>query len=383
MNKRLHFFLIRATSDAGFGMGQAVVPLLALKFGATAMMLGTIGWVAMAIRFPFCLTAGRLSERFGRKAVSIPAAFILMLSLLGLTIAPSLVWVLIFYTVCAVCNGIFYPPVMALIGDVSPRGTLRKNLAIFNLGWCGGLASVAFVLAWLVGIGIKTPFYVSAGLLFVTTMLVIFLPSDKVQTEPDEEDTAPTGCDPRILIISRMGHFIGFVSLSVIRILYPKLGESLGWTDKQIAWTTAFLLGGLAAGLLVSNLGSWWRNRLWPQIAAQTIMFLAAGVAVMTSTREVFAVAFAIIGVAFGVANTSALYHGLSGRRERGKNTGIHEALVSAANIAGCLIGGLLAKAFDDPRAPLYWLCTLAGLAIAASLIVYYGGFFKKADVGY
>jgi MFS family permease len=98
-------------------------------------------------------------------------------------------------------------------------------------------------------------------------------------------------------------------------------------------------------------------------------MLLFAMVMAITSRKAVFALAFLGVGAALGIAYTSAMYHGLSARRKRGRNSGIHEALVSAASITGCLFGGILAQLFTT-RAPFVLFGVLVGLGLVATAVV-------------
>ncbi len=100
------------------------------------------------------------------------------------------------------------------------------------------------------------------------------------------------------------------------------------------------------------------------------MMAAAIGVALVCSQAFVALRAPSVIGAlffAFGMAQsisyTGALYYGLSSRKGKGTNTGIHETLVASGSVLGCLIGGVVAQNFSVV-AP--WLA-LAGLAGAST----------------
>ncbi len=367
MKIRLHAFFVRTTADASMVLIQTAVPLLALRFGAGAVLLGAMGWVPMALRLPFSLSSGPLSEKVGRKTIAVPAVCVMALAAAAIGFSRSNVLVLLFFVLFTAADGAFRPAIQSFIGDISERGQLTSNLAAFNLGWGGGIAVTVFVLAWLVSIALDLPVYIGAGSCALTALLVI-LWRKKAGKEPvaQSNETSSPGCDPRVLLASRLTLLAGYVGFGAIRILFPKLGQHLGWTDREIAATTAYFLGGVGLGLLATNLRPWWRGRFWPQLVSQGLMLISGIVAAFTPSPIVLDMAFFAVGAVLALANTSALYHGLSWLNQRGKNTGIHEGLISGGVVVGCLIGGVLAQRFS-PRAPFVLFGAFTALCLLVS----------------
>lgn len=361
-------------------MLQTAMPLLAVDLHASYVLLGTIGWVAQAIRTPFCITSGHISERLGRTRIIVPAALVaaVMIALHSQAKSPAMVMVL--YSIALASIGMFYPPLQALIGDVSQRGELRKNLGMFNVGWCVGGAITAAVAGPLVKHSLSVVFYVGAICCVVAAGLVLSWRAKPVPHDADEEDQTSLNQNyGPLLLICRMGHFVGFFGYSVIRILFVKLGRSTFlWTRPTVALVCAALLCGLGVGILLSNASPWWRGKLWPQVLAQSIMFLAAaGTALVSSPAMSFLRIPAMIGglfFAFGAAQsityTGALYYGLSDSKRKGANTGIHEAIVAGAAASGCLFGGIAAQKIDA-YAPFVLLGGLALVCLIATCFVW------------
>ncbi len=131
--------------DGSLSLVQTAMPLLAVRLGATAMTLGTISLAAQTVRLPICFTSGRISERVGRKTLIVPAACAITLAYVLFARAQSTAQIVLLYTLTLASIGAFYPSLQAMIGDVSGRGQLTKNLGAFNIGWCvgGGLAALA------------------------------------------------------------------------------------------------------------------------------------------------------------------------------------------------------------------------------------------------
>lgn len=359
--------------ESGLALLTVAMPLLAVQFGASWMLLGTIGWVAQIVRTPVCFTAGPLSEKVGRAKLIIPAACICGASIAALSFARTNTHIIILYTIAMASIGAFYPSLQALIGDVSERGQLRKNIGMFNVGWCVGGATAALIGRWLVAIGLSKVFIIGGISSAFAAVLVLTWPHKPAAHTPENQDTeSATGEDyGPLLLISRMGHFTGFFGASVIRVLFPKLAlETLHWSQSTVVTSVALLLWGLGIGILIINISPWWRSKLWPQIAAQAIMMISSLGVLFSSSPYILSALFFGFGVAHSVAYTGALYYGLSSRKGRGMNTGIHEGLVAAGSVLGCLLGGIVAQHIAM-IAPFVLLSALAGCCIPVSAVLW------------
>lgn len=377
--------------ESGLVMLQTAMPLLAVRLGASWIMLGTIGWVAQAIRTPVCFTSGHLSERVGRPTINVPAAIICALMILTLSRAQSIWQIMLPYAIAMAAIGAFYPPLQAMIGDVSELGQLRKNLGMFNVGWCVGGAIAAWIAGQVVGHGLSKLFYAGAACCTLAAILILTWRAKRVPHPNDfppceggieggEEPQQAAGDDfGPLLLISRMGHFVGFFGFSIVRILFPKLGiTAFGWSEETVAKVVAVFLWGLAVGILVANVSPWWRGKLWPQFLAQWAMLVCAvGVALVCSPvfgsirlPGVIGALFFVYGMAQSISYTGALYYGLSSRKGKGTNTGIHETLVAAGSVSGCLIGGIVAQKISL-MAPWVVLAGLAGVSMIATGVIW------------
>lgn len=79
---------------------------------------------------------------------------------------------------------------------------------------------------------------------------------------------------------------------------------------------------------------------------------------------------FFVYGVAQSISYTGALYYGLSSRKGKGTNTGIHESLVAAASVSGCLLGGIVAQKVALV-APFLLVAGLASASLVATCFVW------------
>ena len=364
-------FAIPALMDGCIGLVQTAIPLLALRFGANALFLGTMGSMAQGARLPVCMTTGMLSEKIGRTRVIIPAAAMASVACLGLSISRNNLQVLALYVVFMISVGAFYPSFQAFIGDRSPRGELRKNLSAFNVGWTVGGAAFTLMAGYMFATSEAWPF-VAAALLATGSIYVVRawsrIPVDPSYSDQQEPITAASVMGdverPRALLqIARSAHFTGFFGYSAIRSLFPKLGYSIGYSDGTIGLLLGVMLIGQAAGIFVTSAGPWWRGRLWPLVMA-LVMGVVSGIGIVfAESRMMFAAAFLLQGTSLGIAYTQALYYGLQSRMKMGRNTGIHESLVAAGNISGAFVGGVVAQ-YISLRTPYSALAALSGAVL-------------------
>jgi len=349
---------------------QTAAPLLALRFGASAWFLGMLGFTAQTVRLPFCMTMGSLSERVGRVKIIAPAALVMVGGTVGLAVSRNNAHVLVAYIFAVASLGAFYPPLQALIGDHSPRGELTRNLSWFNIGWCAGGSVLALSAGYLLHASKPLPFAVSALMAGAALVLVLGWHSNSRRSKTAQiavpQSLASSG---PLLLIARLGHFLGFFALAIGRNIFPKLAQSLGFDEGEIGILVGMLLVGQAVGILIANVGPWWKDRIWPQVLAQVLVLIGAIAVFLTASGLVIAVCFLGLGVSLGIAYTAALYYGMQSRMNMGRNTSIHESLVALGNILGALCGGAAAQ-YVSLAAPYALIAILAAAFLATTGVI-------------
>ncbi|MHB1457657.1 MAG: MFS transporter [Armatimonadota bacterium] len=377
ISTRTYSFLLSALMDGVFSLMQTAVPLMALQFNASAWFMGMLGWIPQAVRLPICFLSGILSDRIGRIRVIIPAVIVTLVSCLLLSTAKSNIQLLVIYIFLFASAGAYFPSLQAFIGDHSPKGELRKNLASFNLGWTIGSSVCGLIAGYLFMKWFKLPFYVGALLIFI--LLAVIMSWSKQPSISDRsngtDSAVPLTADELtanrpnpLLLIARMGHFLGFFGYGLTRNIFPKLGAELHFNSGTIGILTGTMLVGQATGMIVTGISPWWQGKLWPQIAAQSMMVTAGILVYNAASPLALGIAFFIQGLALGTAYTGALYYGLQTRVNMGRNTGIHEGLVASGVIIGSLVGGTTAQ-FISLRSPYIAFSGLALLSIIFCLI--------------
>jgi len=369
---RINSFLLPLFIDGMMGLVQTSVPLLALRFGASAWFLGMLGWVPQSLRLPICLISGRVSERHGRPRVMVPAVIMMFICCIAFTLAPNKLYVLIIYSLLMMSGGQFYTALEAFIGDHSPKGELRKNLSSFNIGWSIGGAICAVMAGFLFVSRTFLPFGLGAVLVIVGMAILISWSREPIVGHHSNEDfsTVSTSDDPgSLLTIARISHVLLFLGAAMIRSILPKLGAELGMGEATIGVIMGIAIVGQFAGMLIAGMSSWWRGKLWPLILSQGALSIAGLAVYFSSSAYVFAFATFLYGLSLAVAYTIALYCGLQDRKNMGHNTGIHESLATIGLIAGSFIGGLSAQLIST-RAP-YFIISVVALLSMGFCVVY------------
>lgn len=360
--------------DGCIGFVQTAMPLLAISFGASPLLLGNMWSIAQGLRLPVCMTTGMLSEKVGRTRVIIPAAALATLTSIGLAFSANNTQILVYYILFMVAVGAFYPSLQAFIGDNSPRGELRKNLSAFNVGWTVGGSACTLIAGYLFAAHKGWPFaaaaMVGAGSIWVVWRWSRLGLPKASQSANVVEDVATSAVDSpgALLPIARSAHFLGFFGYAAIRSMFPKLGYNLGYSDGTIGLLLGVMLIGQAAGIFIAGAGPWWRGKLWPLVLSLVMAVLSGLAVVFVESRILFAAAFLIQGTSLGIAYTQALYYGLQARTKMGRNSGIHESLVALGNISGGFAGGMAAQ-FISLRAPYAIYAILSGLILVAGSI--------------
>ncbi|MDM7915195.1 MAG: hypothetical protein QUU85_08010, partial [Candidatus Eisenbacteria bacterium] len=86
------------------------------------------------------------------------------------------------------------------------------------------------------------------------------------------------------------------------------------------------------------------------------------------------------IGYALGVAFTESFFHSIHRERGRGRNTGVHEALLGAGTFLLPLAGGLLVPSLGDAAPLLLAAAALAGVAILSLALLRGVGVTRPKD---
>ena len=127
-----------------------------------AMALGSV--VGLLVAYP----AGWLADRFGRKAVIVPSAFVTAAAMLLFGLAPDYVWFIAASLAWGLSSGIGGAAPATYAADAAPPGMNATTMSMFRM-----VGDIGYV-AGPVALGLITDFYGTlAGLLVAATLLTL------------------------------------------------------------------------------------------------------------------------------------------------------------------------------------------------------------------
>lgn len=159
----------------GFGMVIPIFPFYIEEMGGRGSELGLLVATAALMELIFGPVWGGLSDRVGRKPVLMIGLVGYALTSLLLGLSTELWMVFASRALSGVLSSATASTAMAYIGDVTSEEERGGGMGI--LGAAGGLGIILGpgFGGWLGSVSLSTPFFVSAGLSFVTVVLVLIL----------------------------------------------------------------------------------------------------------------------------------------------------------------------------------------------------------------
>ncbi len=345
-------------ATAGFMFVMPFMPLYVQRLGvedagsaaAWAGVLNTATALTMALAAPVW---GRLADRLGPKTMLLRAAFAgaLVVGLMGLATSP---WHLL---ALRLVQGTLTGTVAAatvLASATAPQGKAGARLGTLQMIIFVAAAAGPFmggVFAEVVGI--RASFAVTAGLLFLSGVLVLFGVEGAETASEEEEESGESGPLPwRALLIGLIPLFFVHVAMTGVHPALPGFVGELAGTMAGVASLSGQILG---AGALAAAAGSLVGGRLAARFGTLRVMILAlllAGLAslpqaAVSTVGELFELRLVIsfaLGLVIPVANL-AIRSAVAPERQ-GEAFGVAASVTSVAFGLGPLGGGLLAASF-------------------------------------
>jgi DHA1 family multidrug resistance protein-like MFS transporter len=153
MFRDLNFLLISLVTFAIFftrnGSRNQTFPLLAAeRIGLEPGAIGTALTVSVFLNLVSLLTIGRLSDRFGRKAIILPGCILVALSLFMLSYTDTWVMLLVNSAIWGIGSGIAGPAPAAYVADIA-GGKRASVMAIYRTVGDAGFVVGPVLLGWL------------------------------------------------------------------------------------------------------------------------------------------------------------------------------------------------------------------------------------------
>ncbi len=158
----------------GFNLYTISLPLVVEEFASSAILIGftvsIFGFVQSAAQLPL----GNFSDKHGRRGILLFSAFLYAFGALMVSLAQTLLIFIIFRAVQGM--GAIISVLQATLGDIFPAEKRGTAMAGFSIVYAVGSA-VGVPIGGLIGglFGLRVPFYIGAGLAFVSAIILVVL----------------------------------------------------------------------------------------------------------------------------------------------------------------------------------------------------------------
>jgi MFS family permease len=368
----LRFCAAAFVADWAFYLVFTTIPLKAIGLGGGPLVLGLLPALSSTVYILSALFFGRVSDRGGRMRMARYGALVIAVGALLLRQAPRIPYLFLFLPLIGIGGGLFWPAIQAELGDRGGAEGLGRRVGWFNVSWSAG-KMMGF---WTAGHiaqrhGTAVPLLLAAAFEIVVFFMA---PPDRARSSLPAYVQLPSSARPdplrkRFRTAAWISNLVAFGVGATLNYQFPKrlfsvglregdLGNFLGFVG--LMQTLTFLCLGLRRG---------WEYRSASIVVPMLVGMISVGGLLWASGRGTILLCAPGIGVAMGFAYSASLFHSLRPDAGRGKNTGIHEALLGSGSFLLPLAGGALARVFSL-TAP-YALCAGA-CAFSAALAVFW-----------
>lgn len=367
----LSFIFITLLLDViGFGLVIPVVPGLLEEMtggdlSTAARWGGALMFVYAVMQFLFSPIIGGLSDQYGRRPVILAALFAFGVDFIITGLAPNIWWFFV-GRVLAGITGASFSSATAYIADVS---TPEKRAQ--NFGLIGAAFGVGFIIGPLIGgvvsahYGLRAPFFVAAGLVFLNWLYGYFILPESLAPENRRpfswKRANPIGSLVNLrrypVVLSLAGalmaiYVAGHANQSTwTYITMKKFGWGPDWVGYSLAFVglmTGIVQGGLTR-VLIPKFGS--HNSVYIGLALYTVGFVLFAFATKGWMMFAFMVPFALGGLC-GPALQGIISNQVPDN-EQGELQGSLTSLIAVTSIIGPLLMTWLFSYFTGADAPV------------------------------
>ena len=376
---RLRIYAAAFCMDATAYGANLLLPMRALKsFEADPLELGLIGTIIQASYTIVCLLTGRLSDRVGSRTLYLPgAAIVSVVALPIIYFSDSLGSLYLAAPILGIGLGFYWAPLERELGATSNPGNLWKTAATFNCVWALGICLGSYggpeLYNWL-------SFEAGTILLLALSGLALFLLLPPLRIEPLPETTgkrdaieAGATSSTHLLLVPWVANFSAYFAINGITNQLPYLGEKhlkidLGMIGLLALSINLARFGGFFA---LRRLNGWNYSPAWLFLIQ---LLAAASLLVLSGANNLahYFILLPLLGIFCSMSYSLSFYYGLAASSSAGRNSGLHEAVLSLGLMSGPLACGAAAWALPDwPAAALAVAGSMILLALLVELLIF------------
>ncbi len=321
-------------------------PILAYRMEASPFLIGLIGASGGAIYAVMTRVFGSISDRFSRKKLLLTSEVVQALSMVICYLSQDPYQLIFSRLVFALGAALFWPLVIAYIGDLAEADQLGQALMGYNVSWISatviGPQLGGLLIVWF---PIRTSFLVALAVLFFTSTLIFSGTKARIDKSPHvvnpAESEEPVREDSNVFPLIHA--FLVAFTAATLSAIFPAYATQLDVPADQIG--LMFLLSGLTQTLTVLL-----ASRRQSKLGEGTMLLLSSLLLIcsltmigLIQTVPLFFVGFIIFGLGQGMAYSTAIFSVLKGSgSRRGKAAGMFESTLGVGFFMGPLVGGIL-----------------------------------------
>lgn len=251
MRPQLAFAFIFVTvllDSIGFGLIMPVTPQLIMDVSgdtltSAARDSGLLMFAFAAMQFIASPVLGNLSDRFGRRPVLLCSLLAMGCNYLLMGWAPTMVWLFVGRLISGI-SASTYGIANAYVADTFPPEKRAQYFALLGAGFGTGFIVGPAIGGFLGEYGVRTPFYVAAGLSFLNVIYGMFVLPESLKDDHrrvfDITRANPLGALKRLwhypvvlaLVLVYFFYMLGHFSLPSIWAFFTI--EKFGWSAGDI-----------------------------------------------------------------------------------------------------------------------------------------------------
>ncbi|MDD7965145.1 MFS transporter [Actinomycetospora lemnae] len=336
--------------------GSAVPALLAHpEWDMTPAQVGAIGSYALLGMFLGAITAGTLTDRFGRRRLFIVALTWFSLMMLLAALAPTPFALGVFRFLGGLGFGGIPPTAIALVMEVAPAARRHMINGLMLCGFpLGGVLAALLALFLLEPAGFRVLFAVGALPLVTLVPLALWL----LPESPGFVARAGRAARGQVRALFRgraavatllfvVANFCGFLLVFGLNTWLPQLMRGAGYAlGSALAFLLVLNLGAIVGGLVGSSLadrfGSRWIATTLFVLATASLLLIAVPLPTVVLYALVFVAGAATTGNQIVVYGYVAAHHPLASRATA---LGVSSGVGRLGAVTGPVLGGALLSA--------------------------------------
>jgi len=296
-------------------------------------------------------------------------------------VIPTWTVTFVFHALFGLAMALFWPRIMGWLSWGVEGKTLGRTMGWFNASWSAG----SIVAPWLGGLAVeldsRLPFEISAALLVVLGLLIPLasrlFPQMKalaptISHETGGESPAAATTPPALSSLrysARMAVGASYFFSGCLMFIFPAWAkDTLGFSESLTGGLLLARMAFASLGFLAWGRWTFWHHRVWPMAVG---LLASTGLILLFPLGHEpwqFLVLFATAGLLFSFLYSYALFHGVSGSRNRERSMTLHEAMLNIGLFLGTVLGGWVSQQWSMTAA--FVLCAVVMVGILALALV-------------